>query len=400
MSEQPKITLVQKKIIYSILYGKYNILSITFARIHTCGIKSEYWLYSGLEGALIYCINAEPKKRTCHFLMFDLKTFETTFEFELYKKFDKAFKKGTERFFYFEVNNGFIGFEIPDMNQGQILSAQIDNFKDDYIKKKLKEYNPLKGEEFLKKSKKMIHLMDKRFKKENIQNKILRPEITLTAGKLEKEIITVQLDEKKGKIIIKGTGYQGIEKEMLKINGIDFELQNDLKVGNNESFTRYFSRNILRSFMKGLIIPKRKINRGAGVKVEKHNIEEEKNTTEEKHEEENPQNEIKEEETHEEEINEEKEKEEEKQEEIAVTPQPKPQKKKTPPKPKKRPSPPKPKKVERSPSPPPQQEETQTQPQVVVVSSSGGPPPPPPPPPPHPPTKNIINFFGSCKDTI
>ena len=59
MSEQPKITLVQKKIIYSILYGKYNILSITFARIHTCGIKSEYWLYSGLEGALIYCINAE-----------------------------------------------------------------------------------------------------------------------------------------------------------------------------------------------------------------------------------------------------------------------------------------------------------------------------------------------------
>ena len=73
---------------------------------------------------------------------------------------------------------------------------------------------------------------------------------------------------------------------------------------------------------------------------------------------------------------------EEVEEEIAVTPQPKPQKKKTPPKPKKRQSPPKPKKVERSPSPPSQQGETQTQPQVVVVSSSGGPPPPPPPPPP------------------
>ena len=244
----------------------------------------------------------------------------------------------------------------------------------------------------------MIHLIYKRFKKENIQNKLLRPEITLTAGKLEKEIITVQLDDDTGKIIIKGNGYQGIEKEMLKINGIDFELQNDLKVGNNESFTRYFSRNILRSFMKGLIIPKRKINRGAGVKVEKHNIEEEKNIIEEKHDEENPQNEIKEEETHEEETHERENINEEKQEEIAVTPQPKPQKKKTPPKPKKRQSPPKPKKVERSPSPPSQQGETQTQPQVVVVSSSGGPPPPPPPPP--PPTKNIINFFGSCKEAI
>ena len=42
---------------------------------------------------------------------------------QLYKRFDKAYKKGTERFYYFEVENGFIGFEIPNMEQAEILSA-------------------------------------------------------------------------------------------------------------------------------------------------------------------------------------------------------------------------------------------------------------------------------------
>ena len=284
MSEQHKITLVQKKIISSLLYGRYEIMNFTFARIHTCEIKSEYWLYSGLQGALVYCIKADAKPNTCRFLMFDLKTFETVFDCELYKKFEKAYKKGTERFYYFEVNNGFIGFEIPDMNEAQILYAQVMNFRDDYIKKKLKDYKPLKGNDLQEKSKKMKHKLEKKFKKENVSKKMLRAEINLTNGRLEKEINTVQLDEDSGKLIIKGTGYQGIERDLLKIGGLDLELRNDLKVGNAEAFSRYFARNIFRSFMKGLIIPKRKINRGEGVKIEKHDIEDEnfKNKIEQK----------------------------------------------------------------------------------------------------------------------
>ena len=274
MSEQHKITLVQKKIINSLLYGKYDVMNYTFARIHTCEVKAEYWLYTGLQGALVYCIKADSKPNTCRFLMFDLKTFEIVFDCELYKKFEKAYKKGSERFYYFEINNGFIGFEIPDMNEAQILYAQVMNFKDDYIKKKLKEYKPLKGNDLQEKAKKMTHKLEKKFKKENITKKMLRAEITLAKGRLEKEINTVQLDDETGNLIIKGTGYQGIERDLIEMDGINLELKNDLKVGNSESFSRYISRNILRSYMKGLIIPKRKINRGEGVKVEKHDIPE------------------------------------------------------------------------------------------------------------------------------
>ena len=54
----------------------------------------------------------------------------------------------------------------------------------------------------------------------------------------------------------------------------------ELKLGNTEIFTNYISRNILRSYMKGLIIPKRKINRGEGVTIEKVHPYEDSNINE------------------------------------------------------------------------------------------------------------------------
>ena len=111
-----KISLVQKKIIQSLLYGNYHIISTYYARIYTSGKDSKFWLYSGLEGALVYCIDTRPK--VLRFLLFDLKTFEIVFDCELYKKFNLAFKKGNDTFYYFGVSDGYIGFEIPDKNKG------------------------------------------------------------------------------------------------------------------------------------------------------------------------------------------------------------------------------------------------------------------------------------------
>jgi hypothetical protein len=268
MSEQPVITIVQKKIIKSLLYSHYDIMNIFFARIHTCGKNSEYWLYSGLEGALVYCIDTRVK--SCRFLMVDLKSYEIVFDCELYKKFDRAYKKGTERFYYFEVENGFIGLEIPNMNEAEILAASIMNFGDDYIKKKLKEYKPMKDNEIKEKAKKMIGLLEKKLNQDNTQQKMLRTEIVLKHGFLEKVINTVELSEESGQIIVKGNGYKGVDSELLKLKGLNLELQTDLKVGDTEIFSKYISRNILRSFMKGIIVPKRKINRGSGVVIDKN----------------------------------------------------------------------------------------------------------------------------------
>jgi hypothetical protein len=243
-------------------------MNIFFARIHTCGKNSEYWLYSGLEGALVYCIDTRVK--SCRFLMFDLKSFEIVFDCELYKKFDKAYKKGTERFYYFEVENGFIGLEIPNMSEAEILAASIMSFGDDYIKKKLKEYKPMKDNEIKEKAKKMTLLLEKKLNQENAQQKMLRPEIILKNGLLEKFINTVEMSEESGKIIVKGNGYKGVDSELLKLKGLDLDLQTELKVGDTEIFSKYISRNILRSFMKGIIVPKRKINRGEGIVVYKN----------------------------------------------------------------------------------------------------------------------------------
>ena len=98
MNEPPKINLVHRKIINSILYGKFDIMNISYARIYTAEIKSENWLYSGLQGALVYCIRVESKCNSCYFKMFDLKTFETVFDCELYKKFDKAYKSFAKKY--------------------------------------------------------------------------------------------------------------------------------------------------------------------------------------------------------------------------------------------------------------------------------------------------------------
>jgi len=127
----------------------------------------------------------------------------------------------------------------------------------------------MKENEIKEKSKKMIELLQKKLGQKNLQPKMLRSEIVLKHGLLEKKINTVELNEETGKIIVKGNGYQGVDSDLLKLKGLILDLKTELKLGNTEIFTKYISRNILRSYMKGLIIPKRKINRGEGVTIEK-----------------------------------------------------------------------------------------------------------------------------------
>ena len=385
-----KITIVQKKIIKSLLYGSYDVMNIFFARIHTCGRNSEFWIYSGLEGALVYCIDIRVK--SCRFLMIDLKSYEIVFDCELYKKFDKAYKKGTERFYYFEVENGFIGFEIPNMEQAEILSASIISFGDDYIKKKLKEYKVMKENEIKEKSKKMIELLEKRLGQENMQPKMLRAEIVLRHGLLEKMINTVELNDETGKIIVKGNGYQGVDSDLLKLKGLNLDLKTELKLGNTEIFTNYISRNILRSYLKGLIIPKREINRGEGVTIEKIHQFESKNNEEEEYQ------------NQEEEPNPRQDPPKAKIE----PPKPKiesPKKEIEPPKPKIKPQPINLPPVQvRNPSPPKKEEIRESSPpkatNIVVNNTNGVPPfPQQPPPPSHPPVVKTIKSSSSSKSS-
>ena len=219
MTDQPTITLVQKKIIKSLLYGNYEVLNTFYARIYTCTKDAEYWLYSGLEGALVYCIDIRAK--TCKFLLFDLKSFEIVFDCELYKKFDKYYKKGSERFYYFEVNEGFIGFEIPNINEAEIIQASILSFGDEYIKRKLKEFKPMKEQELKEKAKNMTQRLEAKFQEQEHSQKMVRSEIVLKQGLLEKLINSVEINDETGKIIIKGSCNKGVDSELVKLKGLD-----------------------------------------------------------------------------------------------------------------------------------------------------------------------------------
>ena len=249
------VSYIQKKIIKSLLYGNYDIINISFARIYTSGEDSNFWLYSRLEGALIYCI--EVRAKVYKFLLFNLKTFEIVFDFELYKKFNKNFKKESDNFFYFDVDEGFIGLEIPDPNQAEILEAVILNSSLDYIKCRLREYKPMRENELKEKGRKNIEILKKILNSSG--NKPIKKEIIINQGELERSINSIEIDEKNGKLIVKGNDYDDFVKKLNKVRGLKIEINKNNN--DNKIFSKYISRNILNSYMNGLVVPKRKIIR-------------------------------------------------------------------------------------------------------------------------------------------
>ena len=248
------VSLVQKKIIYSLLYGNYDIISIYYARIYTCAKDSKFWLYSGLEGALVYCI--EVRAKTLRFLLFDLKTYEIVFDCELYKKFSNSFQKGTDNFLYFGVNEGFIGFEIPDSGEVDDLEKEIQN-SDEVVKTRLKEYKPMKENELKERGRQMIQLLKQRFPSSG--NKSIKSEIIINLGELENSINTIDVDDQNGRLILTGSGHKGIDRELKKVRGL--RIEQNTNNSDNKIYSKYIARNILGSLMRGLVVPKRKINR-------------------------------------------------------------------------------------------------------------------------------------------
>ena len=197
------VSFIQKKIINSLLFGNYDIIKIIFARIYTFGNDSKSWLYSGLEGALVFCIEARLK--VARFLLFNLKSFEIVFDCELYKKFYNNFIKENDNFFYFEVNKGFIGLEIPNKEEATSLEEQIQILTDDYIKSRLRSYRPMKEIEKQEKGRKNIKILKQIL---NIsKRRPLQKEIILNPGELERSINAIKIDVQNGKLIMDKNEY-------------------------------------------------------------------------------------------------------------------------------------------------------------------------------------------------
>ena len=273
-----RLTLVEKKIIKSLLYPQYEVLNYSFCRIHTCASTSKSWLYTNLEGALT--LGLDLKLKACRFFLYDLSSFEVLFECELYKKFSTAYTKGSERFYYFEVNKGFIGFEIPSINEAEILSAVITNLTDQMISKKIKEVKINNEKELKEKGDKMLKLLKTKFSQDTYVNEHnVSSMLEITQGELAKMIECVDFDENEN-FVFYGNGNSGIDEKIKKLKGIKFQLKNGCKVGDTQLFANQVANNIWTSLSKNIIVvkpkPKRrkKNDQGAPIEEEKEDDKE------------------------------------------------------------------------------------------------------------------------------
>ena len=245
------VIISRNTVIKSLLHGNYDIIKIIFARIYTFGNESKSWLYSGLEGALVFCIAARLK--VARFLLFNLKSFEIVFDCELYKKFYNNFIKENDNFFYFEVNKGFIGFEIPNKEEATSLEEQIQILTDDYIKCKLRSYKPMREMELKEKGRKNIKILKQKLN--NSERRQLQKEIILNYGELERSINTIEFDVQSGKLIVDKNEYnidlilnkgnqeeekdnkseKIVDNEKIKDNNNNKEEKNNIQINKNKN---------------------------------------------------------------------------------------------------------------------------------------------------------------------
>ena len=272
------ISRVENKIIKLILYSTHEIINTCFAQIYTFS-DSTNWLYSNLEGALVLAIDL--KNYVAKFLLFDLKTFNITFECELFKSFSEYYKKGSDRFYYFEINKGFIGFFIPDVKEADVLNSYVFNMTFSLIKNKIKNFKKMKDEDFVKKSSENINILKEKICKDKNNYRMIQNSLNFSYRKLDKIINTVKFEN--NEYFLVGTNFNGLDEKIKKLNGIKIVLQNGVKIGNKKIFCNQMAKNLLNSYLRNIIIPKRKINRDIEIfkGLNNVNVDEEENNIDE-----------------------------------------------------------------------------------------------------------------------
>ena len=202
--QKNKISLVKKSIIKSLLYPTHDLMATCFGRLYTCGINATAWLYSGVEGAL--CIVLDIKQKTCKFIIFNVSTFESMFECEIYKRFSDAYTKGSEKFYYFEIQKGFIGFEFMTLEDAELFNQVITNITENFINKRIKETKVLTEEEKKKKGEKMISALKAKFQKECTEgNYPVSSSLEINQGEFDRLLNCIKVDPDNKSITLYGS---------------------------------------------------------------------------------------------------------------------------------------------------------------------------------------------------
>ena len=138
--EKIKNENIKKNKLLTCLSSNKKIEEIIFnVKLYTSDIEGKNWLYSDLEGTLIFVLDLKNKTRFLS--LFDSYSFENLFSYELYNEFENFYMNLSPVFSCFEINGGFIGFEFENEIDCNKMLNTICKFTDDFTENWFKNNN-------------------------------------------------------------------------------------------------------------------------------------------------------------------------------------------------------------------------------------------------------------------
>lgn len=252
-----KLNTVKQKIISSLLAYNYELIAMCYARIYTASSQSTNWLYTELEGGLTIVI--DYARKSARFLLFDLNTLEINFECELYKKFNLFYTSLTKTLHCFEVNQGFIGFLIPDVNSSQDFFKSVYKLTDTVIANIIKKrIIPDKNEIKLNSSKVLALLKEKLsseyFFKDNV---LTEKKLELDLNDIEKTMNMIEYDTENEKFLITGN-VKEIDEIVGRVKSVKYSDKNGLKIKDTVAYAMEIYQSMMNSMVKNKEISARK----------------------------------------------------------------------------------------------------------------------------------------------
>jgi hypothetical protein len=259
-----KLNLVKQKIISSLLLSNYDLISMVFARIYTANAhNNSSWLYTELEGAL--CLVIDYARKSARFLMFDLVSLEITFESEFYKNFNVFYSCLSETFQCFEVNGGFIGFNIPDKISAKNLLKSVVALSDQVISKKIKENKIINKNDIKSTAVRSLQMLKKKLSEEYFfkESLISQNKIEFDAYQIEKLFSVIEYDPNTQSFLVTGNSEE-VEELLGKVSAMKVSDKGGLKISDRKAYAMEIYRNLVASDKN-----KQEIKKGSEFTVER-----------------------------------------------------------------------------------------------------------------------------------
>ena len=240
---------IKKKVIQSLLYSNYQVITYAYCRMYSCSLNSKNWLFSNIEGILTLAIKTSTK--ALYFFIHDMNSFEIYLECELYKNINSQYFENTENFHYFEVKGGFIGFEFASSTEAQNLLREIRTLNDSEIASRIKQDKLINVQSAGINN---ISLLKQKFYQDGFyQEHQIQSNLEISQGELIEFIDCVEFDESQNKFIFNKNDNNGLDNQIKHLKGINFDLKDNAGISSTNGFAELLSQNIWNNLKKNLL---------------------------------------------------------------------------------------------------------------------------------------------------